>query len=415
MSKRKFIIYLLILLIGFNFRYALSFRHNEIEGDEWQFQVLVSDILSGKLAVTCCTKNAGYALILAPIEFLFGQENLFAVRIVQIFIDLSTAILLFLTARKLFPDRVAFLIFSLYIFNPLTSSFAGLLLTEIVTFFIIALIAYLLANPSFKTRRILWIVNGFLFGVLVFIRLQFIYFGLFYILVLGIFQIKKHLKLLFILLNLTGFLIASSYSLISYYTNYQVISFVPPFTAKWAQLYSNFYDIYRWPELNGQPKPNQLDLNISKISDEYAAVTYREYASIEKIYRIRFYRKIRTDWPVFLKNTGRNLIWLWDKYHISEFYDPFYPGDIIPVRIYNIILFILGILGIAVYWIKKGMNALSCPVLGLTVCLFVYMTFTFPLVDNESRHTLPFYPLLLIWAGYGINIILKKISKLHLL
>jgi 4-amino-4-deoxy-L-arabinose transferase-like glycosyltransferase len=401
--KKKFLLIIFLLTLGFVFRYILSqFNDFHIGGDNDVFESLTRDILAGRLAASCCVKNAGYSMFLAGIYAVFGMDNVQAIRITQIITDLITALLLYKVAQKIFSQRGAFYVFLIYIANPFTSSFAGLRLTEVLTFFLIAVLAITLSHYAFKTSKFLWFLFGLTFGILQFVRIQFHVLFLLFTAFTGIFYFKRMLKLQFIVIALIGYIIANSYSLVSYYKTFGIISVIPPYAQVWGNLLTHYVDNDRWPEVQGQLPPWMWNMEFNHIAAEYAVTPYTQWPQIEQKNRILFFRKFPTDWRHFLFNTGRNIIWLLDKYHISEFYDPYYPGDIIPIRIYNILLFCFCFWGILVYHFRNR-SARSNLMLWFTISLFFNITLFGSFFDNESRHTLPFYPLLMLWAGQGCN------------
>jgi 4-amino-4-deoxy-L-arabinose transferase-like glycosyltransferase len=411
-KNSKIIFFIALLVFGFIFRYILSSRiDGTLWGDEAVYQNHANEFISGKLVADCCAKTVGYSAFLAGITLIFGRDNIMAVRVIQIILDLLSGLILYSFTSKLFSPKTALMIFLIYITNPISGSLVGLRLSEIVTILIITMIAFVLAQPAFKTKRLLWIAVGFLLGLLVFVRLQFNLFVLSVIPLLGILYFRKQLKIWFVLFATIGLLAGSSYTLIANYESFHVLSLSAPFTASWASLNAHFYDIYRWPELNGQPPPWTYNQPYADIFADYATTDYTSWPALEQKNKSIVFGKLPSDWPAFAENSVRNIIWMWDKYHLSESYDRYYPADVIPVRIYNILLLALSFAGISVYVKRNGKPGLTQPLIGFTVYLFLFITFVFSLMDNESRHTLPFYPLAILWAGYGLNCLFGKTKK----
>ncbi|MCJ7740955.1 glycosyltransferase family 39 protein, partial [Candidatus Microgenomates bacterium] len=138
MKNRFFFIIILFFVLGFFYRLFLSsFATNAFIWDMSSFSKGAGEILNGQIIKDCCYKTQGYSLVLAGIYYLFGFENLFAVRLFQIFLDLVNALLVFGIAKKMFGRKAALVSYILYILNPFTAAYTGLALSEIVTLFYI--------------------------------------------------------------------------------------------------------------------------------------------------------------------------------------------------------------------------------------------------------------------------------------
>ncbi len=393
MHNKHFII--LLLCAGFLFRlYFFSWTETRLIHDMETNHTHALTLMEGKIATDCCNKNVEYSMFLAIIYSIFKTTELYPVKILQILMDVSTGFLLYLTAQKI-NKKSAIPVLILYLFNPLTSAFTGLRLAEILTIWYITLIAYVL---TLKKSPLLWLAVGLLLGNLVFVRLQFFYFSVVFIILL---VLQNKFRLSVFILLCSGFLLGSAYMPIANYANYGKASFTPPYNWMWGVgLYSNFYRETRKSEIES-PLNKTPNLTEWRIFDEYLyADSLETTANLEKKYKALFIEKIRTDWLLFTKHQMQNIIWLWDKNHLSEYIDPYYPANEIPVRIYNFILLVLSVFGFSHYAKRK---TLRDPFSLLTFSLFLYITFMFSLVSNESRQTLAFYPLIFLWAGYGIS------------
>ena len=166
----------------------------------------------------------------------------------------------------------------------------------------------------------------------------------------------------------------------------------------------------RYPELEKDlPK---LNPTYYKINLDLNTTPYLYLSEKKKMYAALFWEKMKTDWPIFIKNTVRNVFFLWDKDHLFTYHDPFHPGDTLPLRAYNFGLFAFFFIGIGGYVKRKVKEkGFMDPIVLFTLGLFLYITLIFSPVTNETRHSLPFYPLLFLWAGYGINIIGGKLLQ----
>jgi 4-amino-4-deoxy-L-arabinose transferase-like glycosyltransferase len=394
----------IIFTIGFVLRLAFaSISAKGIFFDMKNYDDAARTTMAGKIVAECCLKNNGYGVFLALPYLLFGPDNNISIWIIQALLDLGSGLILYSIARSLFSDRAAVIVFLIYCLNPLTSSYVGLRLSEIVTICIISVTAYNISRLSFNTKPLQWLIFGFLSGLLIFVRVQYYNFSTAFLFISAFLFIQKKKIIKYILVSLLGFLLASSYSLISNYQFYRKISLVPPYHGFYGGLYQNFYNTFRYPELldNFRYVPPEY----TNLVVEYFQTPIEGIKAFEDRYKILFAQRIRTDWVLFLKITVQNALWIWDKDHFSAYTDIFYPWDKYPIRIYNILLFTFFIIGILKYGLLHKLKSITNPIFFFTLSLFFYITLLFPLVSNESRHSIPFYPLLYLWAGYGISVL----------
>lgn len=398
----------IFLILGFFFRLFLVFHaYDKLIFDALGYSNFAKDFLAGKLAIDCCAKNVGYSLFLALVYGIFGVEKVWAVRIVQVLLDLGVSVLLYGISKTVFNKTVANIVFVLYLFNPFTAAFTGLVLAETVTIFYLTLIAFVLTRPSLPRSPWLWFTTGLLFGLLLFTRHSF-YYVIFVLLLLLSFLLFTRMKerLQFLLIVFSGFFLASSYSLYAYYVTFRKVALVPPYNLKYEIIYMNYY-LWHYPEVEFKG----IHPMYQEVVQGYWDTPLEKKAEHSQKYKQLFLERLPSDWPVFVRNTAWNILWLWDKDHLYTYADPFYPLDQWPLRILNGILLVCFAIGIIGYAVGERTRALRQPLFLVSVLLFLYITFLFSLLSNESRHTLGFYPLLILWAGYGANTLWLKFTS----
>lgn len=405
-NKLKFFL-IIFFLFGFVLRVFLA--ANTLDAIVWDmnaYHQIALDFLSGKFAADCCQKNAGYGMFLAILYSFFGSQNLWAVRVVQIIIDLGVGIILYFIAKRIFDREVGVISYILYVMNPLTSSYVGLRLPESVTLFILTLIIFILSFPTFLVKKRLWFVWGVLLGILLLTRLQFFNLILLSIVLFGILYFRNRQVLAYFGITVLGFMLISSYSLIVNYINYHKISFTTPYGGSYYQLYTNFYNDRPYPELI--VNMGHLNQTFSDVTLEYWATPLSGKVAFEEKYQKLFWKKIQKDWPVFMKNSLNNIYWLWNKDHLSAYVDPWYPRDAMLIQIYNAFLIVCALLGLVFYILKKRFQILHQPSIVFALLLFLFFTFAVPIVSNESRHTICLYALVILWAGYTLRLLVKQ-------
>ena len=397
------------MFLGLLFRLFLAFNaYNTIVFDAKGYSDFAIELLSGKWPIDCCAKNMGYGAFLAVIYNFFGIENLTAVRLVHIVIDLMSAALLYQTAKKIFNQKAALFSFIIYLFNPFTAAFTGLVLAETVSIFLVSLLLFILSRTGFASNKKYWFALGIVAGLLLFTRHSFYYFLFVFFAVLGF--ARYYLARLqgstlrgwkgifrFFSFLLAGFILASSYSLIVNYKTFGKASLVPLYNLKYEILYLNFFR-WKYPEVEFKGEIPEY----GQVIQSYWNTPIAGKAGHSEKYKQMLLARLPSEWSIFLSNLAMNVVWLWDKDHIYTYVDKFYPADQWPMRILNIGLIGLWAIGVIGEIRKKGKKVLQEPVFLFSTLLFFYITLLFPLLSNESRHTLVYYPILSLWAGNGV-------------
>ncbi len=405
--SNKLIFFTVFISLGVLLRvYLASFAYKKLVFDMYEYHAYALKILGGENVIDCCLKNMGYPVVLAGIYALFGVGNLEVVRFVNILLEMSVAIILYIVGKNFFNKNVGTLAFILYVINPFTSSFTGLILAESATIFFLSILVYILSRPQFQKLPISWLLFGVLLGWIVFIKHSFYQFSLGIILAFFLFMFQGKKRILFLFISLIGFIIASTYSLIGNYRNYRQLSVVPPYSMQSGILYGMFY-LERYREIPQDPPPHP---EFTKMALEFDSEPIPK-TEFNKKYTKLFWEKMSSDWPIYIKRVVSNTIRLWDKDHLYVYEDPFHPYDLWPLRIANFILLACFLFGIGNYlWIQK-FNVFHEPLALFTIFLFIYMLLAYPIVSSESRHTIFFYSLLILWAAYGMHEIKLRLSK----
>lgn len=367
----------LYLIVGVLIRSVLAFTYyrsavnpDMLGADSLSYAETAKEILHGKIVTDCCAKNAGYSVFLAIVYLFFGVDNQMAVRVIQLLLELLTALLIYFTAKRIFSPGAALWAFILYCVNPFTSSFTVIILAEVVTIFYIAVICYLITLPSYISRKVLWFGVGLMLGLLVFTRHSFVLLSFVFFFILMLRQPSTRRRLLYMGISVAGFFIMSAYSLAGNYINYQKITIVPPVGLIPEILYTDFY-LFRYPELHLETKgvdPVYLDTVLG-----YWETPLKEKPAHSRKYMKLFLEKLKTDWPVFLRNMLVNEVWMWDKEHLFVYSDPLNPADTTPIRILNIVFLLLYFIGLISEIIRKKLQVFRSPILMFTLTMFLYM------------------------------------------
>lgn len=397
------------LLVGFVYRLFLSsFAFPEILYDVSSYSRMAEEVLAGKLTIDCCDHNPGYGILLGGVYAIFGLHNLTAVRVIQSLLDIGTALLLYCTAVSAINKRTAMFVLLLYLINPFTASYAGLRLSEIWTLFIVSVLAWIISRKRFAENPHLWFACGFTLGLLLLTRAsaQTLVAAFFFYLTVMYFRGARRWR--FLMIAVSGWIIPCSYLIIANYYHFQKISLTPPYNMGQAMLYWNFYND-RYPELTDRYFET-VNPEFYRILLEFHRTYYTDVPAFKARYKVLFREKLREEWPLFVRNTLRNILWMWDKNHLYYYADPWYPADERPLQILNATVLAGFFLGIGSFVKTKGRAALRSPLFVFTVVFFLVITGLYTLVSNETRHSLSFYGLLCFWAGYGLNSVSENFS-----
>lgn len=406
------LILFMLLVLGFFYRFILMrLVYQLLIYDMDYYRIIAEKMMQGEIVADILGKTFGYPAFLAFLFSIFGKGNFLAVKIVQIFLDLGIAVVIFRIARTQFGKTAGWISFVLVLFSPITAAYAGLILPEVLTMFLVSMILLILVKKQFLQKPIWWITFGGLLGYWLFTRFQYYYFIFFIIILLGHICFKGGRRIGFMVITFLFVLVCSSYTLFANFRNFKVISIITPKSTMWSFLYLNYFGI-QYPELLSETEKTPVLLN-NIFGDYFHATLEKNYDKVDSLiasHKSSFLQEFPLKWPIFLINVFKNFLLLWDKRILAPYTDPFHPNDVWILRTGNIVLLGMFVTGIIRYVSKVGKHALRSPLFLFTTLLFVYMALFFSVVSNESRHTIVFYPLVYLWGGSGIAYWIKKVG-----
>lgn len=394
----------------------------------------------------------GFPLVMAPFVYFTDVEvQKFPWIIFQAVLDTATAFLVFFIARKIFSDgQMPLVSFFLYLFNPFTSAYAGVFLSEIVTIFLLTLILLLMLLWFEKKTFLISLLLSFLLGFLPQIRPVFLYFDIFLMILILCTFIRKHCVI--VRKGCTRRYVPTWQSLrfnwSSHLREISRLSWIPPdggdppFTRN-DELIHNvlipvllififitpfFYNmaanrIY-FDEITPFSVDNVLVREIytslfierslpTGIAPYYAWPpevlrtwgTFSSWDKNERYWNTNLYKKaifqIILDNPSeFILSRIRKMWYVWEKHYLYT-YIPESKSRVVNSLVYggNVILLICALEGLIVFLHKKAKGPF--PQFGLLILLFfAYVTFIHIFSTSEERFSLPAYPLIFVFAGF---------------
>jgi hypothetical protein len=353
----------------------------------------------------------GYPIFIAGLYRIFGiaskAGSLYIWQLVQIGIDIAAGILVYKISRHLFKSSgIALFSFILYILNPFTGVYTGVMLPELLAAFLIILLLYLyLGNlTNFNLPGIVLI--GLLLGYIPQVRPMFFPYAiiLFLATLMRIFIKQKILvlRLGLILIFIASFIIPFIYTITGNWRWYKEFSvtdvdklylenfYISLFINNEAQMTSNIWTM---------PAP---------VRDIYSQYSYRAEDRIwqhsnQKLYWNKSLEEIAKNPLRFVLWRLQKMWYVWEKHKLYPYSNP--TVNWFSSGVYTINSLILLISGIGILlWAKSVWRR------GKDWFWQIFLM-VFPLLatagasaftTGEERYSIPVYPILILFAGFGL-------------
>jgi 4-amino-4-deoxy-L-arabinose transferase-like glycosyltransferase len=398
------VLFILFCIIGLLLRvWMLTLKDPFLRWDaDWYYKAGIQ-IFEGKVPADCCFHGSGYPLFISLVSFLTSSNDPQIIRIAQIILDCFTGILLYISGKNLFGRSTGLTIFGLYMCNPLTASYTTLLMTEVVTIHIVSWLIYIVSLKKFMKHAYIWAIFGILLGLLFLIKPGFFWLIPVSILILTLVLFKKiGQKIQFAIITSCFSCFLFIIPLIFNNQAYGKPSIMPPYTLSIAtQIYLTRY-LPVLPETIGEDLPT--DIEWQNVLTEYHYLInekhFYEIDAFNKRYLLRVINMNHTDKSIIVHNFFRNFISFWNKRNLFLYIDLLYPKDKPYVQTGNFLLLTFFVIGL-LYSVKNKER--HTPVYVFMILFVLYGGIAFPLVSNLPRHSLPLYPIVFIFAGYGVK------------
>jgi 4-amino-4-deoxy-L-arabinose transferase-like glycosyltransferase len=355
-------------------------------------------------------RSYGYPLMIALSYKLLGS-SFFSWKLMQAMADAASAVLVYFLGKRIFKnEKIAVLSFFLCLFNPITTAMVGVALSEVtqgffLTFYFLLLLLFL-TKQKIIYALLLALVSGFLPQV----RPTFVGFTA-VVLLFVIYKVlvcyKKILaKIFMIFLVLCIYSLPFLYATISNWRGYRQFS---PLTVDNLFVREFYISLYIGRNVNG--KPPVIPAQVTQIYQEYSLpttpVARREMA--DKYLNLSLER-IKENPKKFITDRLLKLWWVWEK-HAILIYSPL-QSEFWHQVIYwgNVILLGVAGAGFVFWWKSRDYNAWFGRVY---VFLLIYISITYAFAMTDGRFSIPVYPLIFLFGGYGIGKLGGKLSHLR--
>ena len=408
---------LILFFIGVLYRLAMILLIPQpFEFDQVQYHDFAMGILKhGIYAHTF--RLFGYPMLIAAIYFITGivsQLSKLPWQIFQAFLDTVTALLVLLISQRIFRDnKPVFLAYIICLFNPFTPPYTGVMLTEILTTFILTLICYLFLILFEKKQRYLLFTLSFLLGYLPQVRPVFLLFSFLMMLYLTIKATKEWIirrKISTVIVCFLLFFLPFVYNVAGNLIFFRQFSATTVDNVFIENLYMSLY----------LEKVPRRDTSIFSLPEEVREA-YNEFSFTKsKEERILMSQKY-TDLTLSgirnqpIKFVRWRLVKLWSIWEKNSIFVYRGPDENLAQVIYfgNLSLLVLSFAGFALWFrtIKKD-GRFSFLFAGFVIFLFLYITFCHTISFADGRFSIPFYPVIYLFSGFALWK-LNKIGKSH--
>lgn len=361
----------------------------------------------------------GYPLLVALLYRLFGIGNVAAWQTFQALLDSLTALLVFVLAKRLLrKELIAWLAFLLYLFNPVTSAYTGVLLSEVTgTFLLTALLLLIVFFFQTKKRYWFWLVALFA-GYLVQVRPAFLFFSVFVGLIsLGWFltgKISLKRKVWSSVVFLVLFTSSFWYTVVGNLVYFKQLTGATVDNLPVRELYLSLYISGRSP-YHVKSGYDVYPPEVMKLYNEYSVLPQnsQERGEMAKKYWLLAQQKIAADPGAFLFSRLGKFWYVWEKHFL--FYYQETSNKLRELAVYwgNVFLLLSGWLGM-VYWGRKhwrGWDSAQRLLAGIILAVPIYVSLVHAMSLAEERYSLPAYPVIFVFAGYGLVLAVRTAIK----
>lgn len=395
----------LLLLAGSVFKFWFArLNPQPFVYDQWQyFNYAVQMIANGFHADP--SRLYGFPFLIIPLVRFFGDAQI-PFTIFNTVMDTVTGLLVFLIARRTIGGRTPWIALVLYMFNPFTAGYVGVLLTEIPAIFFVTLLGYLTVLASKSKQAIVFPVTGLVAGFLPQIRPGYSYFSgmvLVYLCFLIVRRLKPvRVKAVALAGSIMLFILPFSYNVAANMKIYRQFSVQSVDDAFWREAYLSIVVGKALP--TGDGRLWQWPTEAHNVWIEYSSPTTptgrREMSAKYKNIVLGIFRK---DPAGFVLSHIIRMKNAWEKNYV-------YPYWVVPEKPFvaitywgNIVLLGLGLGGLIIGMSEIRKKDTLRTLLLYSAMLILYMNFTHIFTTGEERFTLPAYPLIILWTGYALG------------
>lgn len=394
--KKEQCVLIMGFIVGIVFRlWFINVSPQPFQFDQYEYFSFAIQMLNRGLFASSA-RLYGYPLFQAILYKIFSPYSIQPIIVFQAVIDGLTALLIYQWAKVLFRKRsVPWIAFVLYVFNPYTSAYVGVVLSEITGVFFTALFLYLFTLFLLKKKSSIFLLFSLVAGFLPQIRPAFLYFtvGLFLI---SLYRYrKKRVAVIGILLFILPFLYVL-WGNVVYFKEWKLtnVDRIPP-----RELFISIMVPDRAP-YHAKSGYDVYPPEVMQLYEEYSVIptNQKERAAMGNRYFAKSMEIIKEDPWLFIRQRLGKMFFVWEKHFL--FYYQEIPNVVRDKLVYwgNLAFLVLGIAGLVIWSTRK--NMLLPAVYGSFIA---YISIVHCVSLAEERYSLPGYPLLLLFAAYALS------------
>jgi hypothetical protein len=406
MDKKTILWVVIIFAFSVVYRYVLAtIGPNYIQHDSAVYQQMAVDMYDGKWVTDGGNRTFYYPLFVVSVFRMLGFDSIFGMRFAQSLVDSLTGLMVFFVTLSISQETTpSFIAYIFYALNPITATYTGLYLTEVLSAFSTVLVLW-----SSLRKRFLWLGWGMATALWGTVRLVFFPVS-FLIIILGSMSLAfKNFRAFLTRFSLAwlGFAIMMIYPLISNFMVNHSFNLYPN---------SDISKFYLYEGLQAHSMPEYWNGRDSPIMPKQVVWSWDYYNLPPNEYHQKANEILGKYFGAVIKNPLEFGAWrlvhavkVWNKSHLYYYLDPSQPVSGILLPIVNILLIALAVIG----FIKLQQKLRNTkPLFTSTVIIMILIsTALFSLKPPEERLTVPLYPIIFIFAGLGVSTLIKNIKN----
>lgn len=410
MNRKELLFLIAIFITGILYRLWIARLVSQpFIGDQIEYYSFIVGILKRGLHADTIFLY-GYPVLIAPLVHVFGFMSKPWI-LFQAIVDSTTGILVYMVAHQLFKRSsrsIAWIALVLYIMNPYTSAYVGVLLTEIVAIFLMTLISAMFLLFLLRKNFIYVLLLVFLLGYLPQVRPSFVFLTIMLIVYAGVLTWRYF--------NKSAMKVIALFVLYSLPFTYNVVTNQIFYHQTAALSVDNLFIREAYVSLfvdRGTPSFAMRQINwplkYFEILNEFSQPDTPSARSImvQKYLRLTF-TFIMENPRLFIQSRVKKLWYVWEKYFLYLFVQG-HENAHIDFAVYwgNIVLLTSGLMG----FLAAARSALRQKRQALvrftifTSMIILYITTAHIISVTEERFSLPGYPLVMLYASYMLSTI----------
>lgn len=410
--KSTYVLLTSIFLLGIIFRlWFISLAPQPPYYDQDEYERYASKMVDHGLLASHTYRSYPYPLFLAFTYKIVGFGNRHFIFFLQAIIDSLSGLLMYWILYKSFPKKsIAMIGYIIYMINPFTSGYVGVLLSEILeTFFMILTVALgVYALEKITLQRC------FLFGLAAGLTAETRNAAFIWTLIplCLLFAMTKGKKMHLLAGALCGLLLSMLYPLYVNWRDYHELN-ITTVDSFYAKEFFNGAILKVLPPFT-YSYPYEVNIMFGEYYSEYFPWrTAQDRRNMAKKYFDKGWNIIREDPLDYIKTRFYKMWYVWQKENVFFYSEPGFLQHRIVTYYTNVIILVVSLIGLVIWRLQKKQSSSSRWVWLTIVGSIVYATVGFSVTHAEYRLTIPFYPMVFMACAVGFYMIGKKLLLFH--